>query len=302
MRSVKIALLFLLGIFAVTASALGQSEQVVIYNDYNFQGANIPLNGSWDGGGVFDRNIKSIRVPSGYRVTLYTQRNYRGTQTVITDDWNPGAGAWWTTRIRSIRITGAPVQPPSSGNFPVIYAQANYRGPAMAVERDWSGSRDWDGSPHRIRSIRVPDGWKLTLYEQPNFRGTQTVIRSNISWTPTAYWNGRTRSIRVSRDDESDDTPSPSGFPVIYARPNLQGPAMAVERDFAGNADWSGSPHQIRSIRVPSGWFLVLYDRRNFRGKSYNLDSDWTPMPGDYWYGRIRSIKVYKGAPPKQPR
>ncbi|MDQ3062813.1 MAG: beta/gamma crystallin-related protein, partial [Acidobacteriota bacterium] len=95
---------------------------------------------------------------------------------------------------------------------------------------------------------------------------------------------------------------TPARFPVIYAQANFQGPAQAVERDFAGSRDWEGNPHVIRSIRVPQGWYLVLYDKRNFKGKSYNLNSDWTPQPGDGWYGRIKSIKVYQGTPPKQPR
>jgi len=97
-------------------------------------------------------------------------------------------------------------------------------------------------------------------------------------------------------------SPIPGNFPVIYAQANFQGPSEAVERDFAGSRDWEGSPHVIRSIRVPQGWYLVLYDKRNFRGKSYNLNSDWTPQPGDGWYGHIKSIKVYQGTPPKQPR
>ena len=96
--------------------------------------------------------------------------------------------------------------------------------------------------------------------------------------------------------------PVAGNFPVIYAQADFQGPAQAVERDFPGNRDWEGSPHRIRSIRVPQGWYLVLYDKRNYKGKSYNLNADWTPQPGDYWNGRIKSIKVYQGTPPKQPR
>ncbi|MDQ3748793.1 MAG: beta/gamma crystallin-related protein [Acidobacteriota bacterium] len=97
-------------------------------------------------------------------------------------------------------------------------------------------------------------------------------------------------------------SPLPGNFPLIYAQADFQGPAQAIERDFAGSRDWEGNPHVIRSIRVPQGWYLVLYEKRNYKGKSYNLNADWTPQPGDGWYGRIKSIKVYQGTPPKQPR
>lgn len=186
---------------------------MVIYNDYDFQGANTALNESWKGGGGFDRNIKSVRVPAGYRVTLYTEKNYKGTETRLTEDWNPGKGAYWINKARSIRIDRAQIQPP--------------------------------------------------IKPQPL---------------------------------------TPASFPVIYAGTNFDGAAEAVERDKTELKDWDGSPHTIRSIRVPDGWYFVLYSKRNFRGKTYNLNSNITFAPGDQWYNKIRSIKVYKGTPPRQPR
>ncbi|CAN5660442.1 hypothetical protein BH18ACI1_BH18ACI1_04260 [soil metagenome] len=121
--------------------------------------------------------------------------------------------------------------------------------------------------------------------------------------TPGNRLEGITGYIWTSGSSRCDNNPPISGnFPVIYAQANFQGPAQAIEHDFAGTKDWEGSPHQIRSIRVPQGWYLVLYDKRGFRGKSYNLNADWTQQQGDYWYGRIKSIKVYRGNPPIQPR
>lgn len=203
----------MLGLFILSGSMAAQNQKVVIYNDYNFRGASIALDGSWSGGGSFDRNVRSIQVPNGVRVTLFTERNYRGTETRLTENWSPGAGAWWTTRVRSIRIDRAQILPP-------------------------------------------------------------------VEPTP----------------------PTPASFPVIYAGTNFDGAAEAIERDQANLSDWNGSPHTIRSTRVPDGWYFVLYARRNFRGKSYNLSSNITFAPGDEWYNKIRSIKVYKRTPPKQPR
>lgn len=214
MKYLKFGLFILLGLFVLNGSILAQSERVVIYNDYNFQGANMALTESWKGGGGFDRNIKSIRVPAGYRVTLYTEKNYKGTETRLTEDWNPGKDAYWINKARSIRVDRAQIQPTVSLPQPV----------------------------------------------------------------------------------------SPSSFPVLYAGTNFDGAAESVERDKAELVDWDGSPHTIRSIRVPQGWFFVVYTKKNFRGKSYNINSNMTFAPGDAWYNKIRSIKVYKGTPPIQPR
>jgi Peptidase inhibitor family I36/Beta/Gamma crystallin len=213
MNKIKYLSMLLVAFFVFSAIVSAQTEQVVIYNDYNFQGANTALTQSWNGGGGFDRNIRSIRVPQGFRVTIYEKKNYKGAESRLTEDWNPGAGAHWITRIRSIRIDRAQILPP-------------------------------------VRPL----------------------------------------------------PPTPPSFPVIYAGTNFDGTAEAVERDKADLNDWDGSPHTIRSIRVPEGWYFVLYTKRNFRGKSYNVNSNITFAPGDEWYNRIRSIKVYKGNPPIQPR
>lgn len=213
MKNLKPILLSFFGLFLLAASVSAQTDGVIIYNDVNFQGANMTLNGDWNGAGGFDRNIKSIRVPQGYRVTIYEGKNYKGTESRLTEDWNPGAGAYWFGRIRSIRIQRAQIQPPI-------------------------------GPPQ----------------------------------------------------------PAPDSFPVLYAGTNFDGAAEAIERDKAELRDWDGSPHTIRSMRVPKGWFLVAYTKKNFHGKSYNINSNMTYAPGDALYNKIRSIKVYKGKPPIQPR
>lgn len=84
--------------------------------------------------------------------------------------------------------------------------------------------------------------------------------------------------------------------PMIYADPNFQGASESIERD------WEGNPNKIRSIRVPAGWYVVVYDRKNFRGRSLNVTADWSPTENDIWYGRVRSIQVFQGRPPRQTR
>jgi hypothetical protein len=278
--------------------------QVVLYDATDFKGRAEVLERSWSGGGYWDQRIQSMRVPRGCRVTIYQERNYQGTQARLTENWNPGPTAAWVGRIRSIRIEwdddGS--RPPPSGSFPVIYAQRGYQGPAMAVERDQPELRDWDGSPHSIRSIRVPSGWRLVVYEHPNYGGRSQTLTSNWSPPTNNMWSGLVRSIRVYGPGDQDRPPVSGSYPVIYAQRGYSGPAMAVERDQPELRDWDGSPHSIRSIRVPEGWRLIIYEQPEYRGRSETLTSNWSPSSSDWWSGRVRSIRVYRDNPLIQPR
>jgi len=140
------------------------------------------------------------------------------------------------------------------------------------------------------------------IADDRHFYTTDEREKNNYLRNPASRLEGIAGYVWTSGFDPCDrnQTPSADNFPVIYAQPNFQGAAQTIDRDFAGDRDWEGSLRQIRSIRVPRGWYLVVYDRRDFRGRSYNVDSDWTPQAGDYWYGKIRSIKVYQGRPPRQ--
>ncbi len=216
MNYLKLVLFLSLGLLWVTnISVSAQTEYVTAFAFADFKGTPFVIKENWKGSDLWDRKIKSIRVPAGYRVRMYEDRNFKGAETMISENWNPGDGAHWTTRIRSIRLERAEIQPPR---------------------------------PEPVKPTK------------------------------------------------------PDSFPVLYAGTNFDGPAEAIEIDKSKLSDWDGSPHTIRSVRVPQGWYLVLYTKSRFRGKSYNLNSNITFAPGDEWYNKIRSIKVYKGTPPKQPR
>ena len=144
-------------------------DQVVVYEGENFTGRSWTPREIWTGSPEWDRRIRSIRVPKGFKVTLYSEPYFSVTQSNLLEDWSTRPGNAWIGRIRSFRIHRTSPSPTSS--YPVIYSQSDFHGPAMAIERDFASLPDWDGSPHHIRSIRVPAGWMVTIYEHPNYRG-----------------------------------------------------------------------------------------------------------------------------------
>jgi hypothetical protein len=175
------------------------------------------------------------------------------------------------------------------GRFPVVYADPGYKGAAIVIDRDWTGELDATRFPFGIRSIRVPSGQELTVYAETNFRGRSQTVTGN--WSPSAFdaWYGTIRSIRVSAGGGSTLTTS---YPVAYSGLGFRGPSLTLDRDWAGDAEWDGSPYGIRSIHVPSGWRLVLYREANFQGESQTVTGPWAPSVFDPWYGNVRSIRV----------
>jgi hypothetical protein len=335
MKRLNLVLLLMLTIAAFGDAVSAQSDAVVIYNDFNFQGASQVLRDSWRGGGDFDRNVRSIRVPAGYRVTIYTERNFRGTESALTEDWNTNsATAYWVGKIRSIRVErGGGQSDPNS--FPTARGDDMLPNEKLGFNQTISSRRgDYrlifqnDGNLVLYRGSKNSPVWSSNT---ANAGGTVAVMQNDGNlviyganqtpiWSTNTNGSGGTRLIvqddgnvviyrpdnvavwSANTNQEQTNPPAAGNFPVIYAERDYNGPALAIERDFEGNRDWNGNPHRIRSIRVPQGWYLVVYERQNYRGRSYNVNFDWSPTPDDFWYGKIRSIRVYQGAPPRQPR
>lgn len=108
----------------------------------------------------------------------------------------------------------SPTEPTGAAEGVTIYERAGYQGQARrlgADERDLddvSGpcGGDWDDC---ISSIRVPEGWQVVIYEDPDFQGPSNSVTSDIrdladyrvsGWnTCGGVWDNCISSIRVSQ-------------------------------------------------------------------------------------------------------
>lgn len=99
-----------------------------------------------------------------------------------------------------------------------------------------------------------------------------------------------------------NNPPDANSVPTVYAGTGFDGASQVIEKDWNVTNDWDGSPNTIRAIRVPRGWYVVFYSKKNFRGKSFVISNDAVSTPDNEWYNRIRSIKVYKGEVPPELR
>jgi Beta/Gamma crystallin len=158
----------------------------------------------------------------------------------------------------------------------------------------WSGWNDIISSARRLSDggggVRPPiqPGLRgLELYSAPRFEGSRRVFTDEVSNLQSVGFNDVAMSLRVGRG-ESWQVCVHEGYRDCRVM----------------NTDWSdltslGLRRRISSLRPVHGGGggqlrLVLFDDRNFRGRSYTLDREMSTLPG--FANRAESAQVIGGS------
>ena len=129
-----------------------------------------------------------------------------------------------------------------------------------------AGGRDNDAS-----SIKIAGGYKVTLYANDNLGGKSIVLTGNDSCFVADNFNDGTSSMKIEAAGGS------SGV-TFYQNSNFGGAAGQVlakgtytlsQLQAKGvSNDWASS------VKIPSGWTVILYQHDNFGGTSWTLTAD----------------------------
>ena len=128
---------------------------------------------------VGDNSVTSLRVPNGWRVTLYADNNQTGSSWSYTGDTNWVGAA--NDVVSSIKVENTGV---------IFYQDLNYLGSrktslakgnytlaqlqAQGIPNDWTSS------------LRIPAGWTVIVYEHDNFTGATWTFNASTGWVGTA--------------------------------------------------------------------------------------------------------------------
>jgi len=127
--------------------------------------------------------ISSVKVPTGWKVTLYRDHHFQGDTKVLTTDAN--ALPDFNDMTSSIVVEAVPV----------AYEHNAYTGRSQVLT---AGRHDLDQlsiGNDVISSVKVPTGWKVTLYRDHHFQGATKVLTANTPVLPD--FNDMTSSIVV---------------------------------------------------------------------------------------------------------
>lgn len=148
------------------------SGKVTLYADANYSGDSASLGvGRYNQVPFGNDKLSSLRVPKGMKITLYEDGSYSGQKMVCAMD-TPYVGDSVNDEISSFVIEE------SSSVGVIAYTDASYGG----WSREFApGKYDLGASigNDKLSSLYIPDGYKVTLYEDTNYAGKQLVLLSN---------------------------------------------------------------------------------------------------------------------------
>lgn len=266
---------------------------VTIYKD-DFSGASKNLlpgqYESYELGNVGNDQLSSIKIPKGMKVTLYEHGGFTGQKLVLTQDTRAGTlvANKFNDFTSSILVEAKPepapvvivqpkpvvtptapvapsvvVEPVVEPTLPTIY-QSDFSGTSKSFDVGAYGSDQLGIGNDELSSIKVPYGFRVTLYESGGFEGRKLVITQSqrAAFFAESQFNNVTSSILVER------IPMVTIYQGDYTGPSI---SLGVGRyNFAALSDIG----DVSSARVPLGLRLILFENQNFTGRSIMLTRD----------------------------
>ena len=145
-------------------------------------------------------------------------------------------------------------------------------------------------APNTASSLKITDGWSVTVYEFADYEGRSETFTTNVSnLNFTDLGDNNIWSLKAN----PPGTYKPGGV-TLYTQPNWQG----VRDTFHSNrTDLQGSyvgNNAIQSLKVEPGWSVTIYEFTDFQGRHETFDEDRPSMASAKMGPRKgQSIKVY---------
>lgn len=139
---------------------------------------------------VGNDSVRSLQVNEGWQMTLFQDQNYGGISETFTG-WDPDLSN------NAIGYGASSVQ--SVANGVIVYRDNDFNGTAEIFGDgcDPNLSNNAIGS-YNVTSVRVPSGWRLTLYDSTGCTGAKYVIQGiDDPWVNYGGFNDRAVSLEV---------------------------------------------------------------------------------------------------------
>ncbi|MBK8260471.1 MAG: hypothetical protein IPK80_03935 [Nannocystis sp.] len=119
-----------------------------------------------------------------------------------------------------------------------------------------------------VSSVKVPQGWRVTLYLDSGFKGASKALVADARSLPD--FNDKTSSILVEE----------TARPIVYEHIGFAGRSQTLSAGRYNIGSLVIGNDVISSVRVPNGWRVTLYQHANFGGATKVLTSDAQSIRG----------------------
>lgn len=294
--------------------------QVSLYTAGNFKGKVLTM-----GEGSIARlhqspvgndKIVSIKIAAGFTAVLYEQPNFKGEKQVFTssqsvlalsfegsvssvvvykkgnNDWN---GAEWID------------------NKIILYTNCGFSGNKSVIRAGYFRTMP-AGFVKNVSSIKIPGGYVVELFSEPNFKGKSVKLPADEFCFP-AEWNKKAASLKIKSDEIIWDAKQDNWSAWEHTRsaeenePDVNalsgnyyeaGNLMVFSDCYFGGKDTSlfisesypdVSLLSISSLQIPKNLKVIVYTKKNFKGTSRLLAKDMVCLPADL-NNKILSLKI----------
>jgi hypothetical protein len=294
----------------------GNGPQVIIYEDCSLRGNNrnlMPGRYNTREMGIRNDGLSSIRIPSGYSVTIFKDEDFRGgSRTYYANVYC--LDGQWNDQASSIIISGPgnnynSYTPPANNNNNnynsardrvVVFDRCDYGGASFGFSPGRYNQNSLGIGSDKISSIRIPSGFRVTVYQNKDFSGYSRTFYGD-EYCLDGQWNDQITSMVVDGPGTSNNNQNNS-YPSYNYGNNNAGVNVYTDSHYKGNhAVYNEGRHNLRgasvsnnisSINIQPGYRVTVYEDFDFRGRSQTFTASVTNLNIFGWNDNIRSLVV----------
>lgn len=233
-----------------------------------------------------DNRIRSLKVVEGYQVTFFEDPNFTGRAvSYLADATSLGDFASQASSLVVEKI-------PSDAQV-ILYENDGYSGRAHPVGIGRYDRNELLVGDNALSSLKVPKGYSVTLFEHAGFRGDRLVVTKNAS--TLGSFSDRVSSVKV----EKLPTVGTLSGVRVFAASRYRGASQTLSQGGYNVVDIGFPDNAIGSLKVPSGYYVLLYEDANCQGEAAFYSAN-TEFVGELT-GRVSSIFIVKAGGDPRP-
>lgn len=308
--------LYTLFVSMLLASNLMSQEYVTLYSDCNYRGNSETLRPgrySLRNTRIGTMSLSSIQIPQNLKVILYNGDEpgtgnmkvtlMRDANCLSTQNWNDLASSIVIEYDNRGNGGGGGYDNNNNGNnnsdMVTIYADCNYQGISKSLPAGYHNMSELGSLNDKVSSIKLPNGYSITLYGDPDYRGNQENFEYSIDCIQNSM-NDKTSSVFIKKINNSNNgghhngnNNRPTGNTVmIFKDCDFDGQSMELGLGYHNLRDLGSLNDKISSVYVPRGYTVTLYLDPDYKGNKRVLTVEESCLSGTQFDDKVSSILI----------